>query len=221
MGKFACGLAVELDDIFHAESAEQLRDYDTANRVDSVDGYRKVGLGYGICVHKLKSEHLLDVTAVVGVVYIFMSEIIDFGKGVFAAFGYAQHLFALCVVEKFAFLVEELEGVPLLGVVAGCDDDASDRAFLHYSYLCCRSRGQTDVDHIHAHGCEGAGDEIADHGAAQTCVATHYDGARVARGITADKCCVSGCKLYNVQRREAFAGCAAYGAAYTGNRLDE
>ena len=50
---------------------------------------------------------------------IYFCEIEVFG------FSDSQYLFSLNVIEELAFLVEELEGIPLLRVVASCEDNTS------------------------------------------------------------------------------------------------
>ena len=68
----------------------------------------------------------------VGVVFGVMAESIDIGIVEVFGFGNLQHLVAFSGVEEFALLVEEFEGVPMTGVVAGGDDDAATGAFHRY-----------------------------------------------------------------------------------------
>lgn len=68
-------------------------------------------------VDQIKSEHAVDMTAVVGIVDILASEIVDTGKPVFIALGDAQHLLAFGIVQKFAPVIEQLQRVPLLGIM--------------------------------------------------------------------------------------------------------
>ena len=54
-----------------------------------------------------------------------MSELIHFREREILRFGNSQHSFALGIIEELTLLVEQLEGIPLFGVMAGCEDDTA------------------------------------------------------------------------------------------------
>ena len=83
-------------------------------------------------IDEVETQHHVDVLLVVGVVFGVMAESIDIGIVEVFGFGNLQHLVAFSGVEEFALLVEEFEGVPMTGVVAGGDDDAATGAFHRY-----------------------------------------------------------------------------------------
>ena len=124
MGEVACGLAVEFYDFFYAECGKELRDDNTADGVDGVDGYGEVGVGDSFAVDEGQGEHGFDVSAVVGGIGAYGAEVVDGRECVFAFGGDAEHFFTFGVVEEFTARVEEFKGVPLYGVV-GCGEDKS------------------------------------------------------------------------------------------------
>ena len=78
----------------------------------------------GLYIHEFQFQDLLNMVR--QVVFVgHMTQLIHLGKGKILFFGDCQHAFAFSIIEKLAFLVEELEGVPLLGVMAGGEDDSS------------------------------------------------------------------------------------------------
>ncbi len=82
MGKAASGLAVEFNDVLNTECAQELGNDYTAYRVDSINRYSEISLGYGLGVNKLKSLDHIDRLAVVGVVGIGSADFISRGKTV-------------------------------------------------------------------------------------------------------------------------------------------
>ena len=61
------------------------------------------------------------------------------------------------------FFVEELEGVPLAGVVTGRDDHTTAGTFHGNGQFGRRRGSQTDVDHVEAHAHQRTADDLADH----------------------------------------------------------
>ena len=110
------GRAVEFDDVLHAQGTQDGGDGDTANRVDAVDSYGEVFRRDGFFVHQRQIQHILNVVWQV-VFLTYMSQYIHFGEGEVLFLSNCQHTLSLCVVEKFALLVEQFQCVPLLGVV--------------------------------------------------------------------------------------------------------
>ena len=111
MGEVACGLAVEFYDFFYAECGKELRDDNTADGVDGVDGYGEVGVGDSFAVDEGQGEHGFDVSAVVGGIGAYGAEVVDGRECVFAFGGDAEHFFTFGVVEEFTARVEEFKGL--------------------------------------------------------------------------------------------------------------
>ena len=204
VGETSVGLAIELDDILHAESAEQLRDDNTANGIDSVDSHSKVSVDNRLTVNEVEGKHLLDVATVVGIVGEFMSKIGHFGKAVVIGSGNAEHLFAFGVVEKLAVVIEKLQSVPLCGIMAGRDDDAAVGFLTGDGDLRGGRRSEADVDHIKAHGAKRGDDDAAHHAARETGVASNDNHIGSDRRILAYERCVGSREFDDVDRRKAF-----------------
>ena len=106
MGEFSVWLAVEFNDVFNTERAQELWNHNAANRIDCIDSYCETGFADCVDIHKVKREHLLYVAEIICVVVIFLSEAVDVGKAVGFAFGYAEHFLALRVIEEFSLFVQ-------------------------------------------------------------------------------------------------------------------
>ena len=153
VGEVAGRFGVEPRHLGYAELSEEFGEDDAAHRVDGVDGHGEVGTADGVDVDEFEFLNHFDV--VVAVVLGVATEAVHVDKFKIAAVGFAYHLGGFCGGQEFAFLVEELQCVPLAGVMAGGDDDTAAGAFHRDSQLCGRSRGQSDVHHVetHAHKC--------------------------------------------------------------------
>ena len=206
-------LTVELYNVFHAERTEQLGDDDAAYGVDSIYRHSEVGFGNRVAVHEFKGEHLVYVLAVVGGVDLFVAELHHVGKLIRVVGCNGEHLFALGVVEEFSLLVEELQGVPLGGVVGCGDDYAAAGSFGHNGHFGGGSRGEADVDNIKSHAAESGNNDAAHHLSGEACVATHHDNVGCAGCGAAYECCICGGKFHDIKWRESFAGGTANCAA--------
>ena len=128
----------------------------------------------------------------------------------------SKHFLAFGIVEEFAARVQELQGVPLLGIVACSKDDASGGFLAGNSYFGSGRRGKPYIYHIESHGTESGHHETRHHFAGQTGVTTNdYQPVFFCLGSAGNKCGVCSCEFYNVERREALAGSASDGTADT------
>ena len=91
------------------------------------------------------------------------AQVIYFCKIEVFGFSDSQYLFSLEVIEELTFLVEEFECVPLLRVVASCEDDTSRCIESCDRQLGGWSSSQTNVDDIVAHTYECAAYELVHH----------------------------------------------------------
>ena len=88
---------------------------------------------------------------------IYFCEIEVFG------FSDSQYLFSLEVIEELAFLVEEFECVPLLGIVASSEDNSTRCLEACNCEFGSRCGGKSDIDDIVAHTYECAANELVHH----------------------------------------------------------
>jgi len=70
--------------------------------------------------------------------------------------------------------VEQLEGIPLLGIVRGSQDDAAVSLLEHNGHLHRGSGGQAGVDHVYAAGSQGAAYDLVHHRTGDTGIAAHH-----------------------------------------------
>ena len=62
-----------------------------------------------------------------------------------------EHLGALLGIQELASLIEQLQRVPLLRVMASGQDNTATSALHSHGQLRCRSRRQVNVDHVESH----------------------------------------------------------------------
>ena len=209
----ACRLTVELHDTLHTQGAQQSRYGQTAGGVDGIHGHLEVGFGNGLAVNERQGEDALYVTVDPVLLDSDLPQVVDLGVAHFAALGQAQDLLALGVVDKFAFGIEQLKSVPMLGVVAGGDDDAAVATGVDDGHLGGRRGAEAGLKDVDAHTLKGADNEAVDHSAAEARVATHSQAQALAAVLFLQEGGESRRELDNINGAEALAGDTAYGAA--------
>ena len=80
-------------------------------------------------------------------------------------FGQTQHFFTLGIGQELAVVVEQLERIPLLGIMGSGDDDTATSVLAHDSQFGGRRSGQTDIHDIKAHARECTHNSVEDHAA--------------------------------------------------------
>ena len=160
---------------------------------------------------------MVDVTAQPGVILHLTAQVVHVGIVKVLGFGQAQHLLALGIGQELAIVVQQLEGVPLLGVVGCGDDDATTGMLTHHSKFGCGGCGKADVDHIKAHTHEGTDYGIEHHTARQTGVTSDNDNIGLDGRIAAHKRGIGRSEFDDIEGREAIASLAADGASYSRN----
>ena len=74
------GGTVKLDDIFHAESLEELRYNNATYRVDCIDSHCEVGFTDCFHIHQVESKHAVDVATCVSLIFKLMTKVVNFCK---------------------------------------------------------------------------------------------------------------------------------------------
>ena len=115
--KVTCGLCVEWGDLFHTQCLEEFRQDDAAHGVDAVESYLEVLLLDGGNVHKVETQHHVYMFLVIGVVFEVFAQSVNVGEVKVFCLSNLQNFVAFVGIEEFALLVEELEGVPMAGVM--------------------------------------------------------------------------------------------------------
>ncbi len=220
MGELARGLAVELHDLA-AQRAQQLRDHRAADRIDGIDHHAEPAAAHRLGIDQRERQHLTDVLVVVGFAHEHAAQRIHLGKEVVLLLGQRQHALALGVGEELALIVEQLEGVPLTGVVRRGDDDAAVGAVVRHGQLDARRGAQAHVHHVGSAAEQRALDEAFDHAPRNTGVAADDDGKFFAWIRFRTQPHVSRGEFYDIEGREVVALGSAYGAPNARNGLYE
>ena len=207
--------------LIHAQCLEQHGYGNAAHRVHGIHSHREPCTLDGINVDQRQGQHRVDVPAQVGVVFLLASQMIHIGAVEIFGFGKPEHLLALGVGQELAVVIEQLQRIPLLGVVRGSDDDAATGFLAHYSQFGGRRCGQPDVDNVEAHAREGAHHQVEHHPARHTGVAAHHDNIRADRAVTPHKGGIGRSEFHNVERRQSVACAAPDGAANSRNRFNQ
>ena len=128
-------LAVEFNYVVYAEFLQKLWQHDSANRVHAVDNDLEIGSLYCIEIEDFHLQNHVDVAVFVVGNLGFLAKVVDVVISKVFRFGNCKHVLAFLVGEEFAVAVEELQGVPLLGVVACRDDDSAGSLFQDNSHF--------------------------------------------------------------------------------------
>ena len=115
-------------------------------------------------------------------------------------FGQRQHPLALGVAQKFSLGIQELQGVPLAGVVRCGDDDAAVGPVRRNGQFGSRRSAESDVHYVRAAAQQRAFDDVADHFARNTGVATHDDFEPFPGCGFGDETHVSGGEFNDIER---------------------
>ena len=201
----ACGFCIERGDVFNPEGLEEFGQDDAAHGIDAVKCNMEILLLDGWHINEVETQHHVNVLLVVGVVLNVFAKTVNISIVEVFCLSNLQHLVAFGGIEKFAFLVEELESVPMTGVVASCDDDAATGTFHRHGYLSGGCGGKPDVDHL----ARDAG--ITTY---YNLVAFHFCGATNQSGVCT-------CEFYNVEGIQALTGTSANCATDAGNRFNQ
>ena len=129
---------------------------------------------------------------------------------------------AFGIGEEFALFVQELEGVPLLGIVRGGEDDAAVGVLEKDGHFGRRSRGQAGVDHVDAAGQERTAHHVVDHFAGNARIAADHDFQPfLVRILHLELAGISRRESYDVNGRQSIAHGAANGTPDAGNGFDQ
>ena len=165
VGEISGGLAVE-PDAFHAQFFEQARHYYATYGIHRIHDHLETGILDGLYIDGLKGED--GIYMFIGVIMLFyMSEFIYRSEIEDSAFRTVQNGLSLRRGKELPFLVKELEGVPLPGIVRCRENDAAVCMGKADSKFRRGSGSESALHHIDAAGNEGAAHELLHHLAAQ------------------------------------------------------
>ena len=220
MGETAVGFPVD-GDAFHAQLPEKLRHADAAHGVDGVEHHFESGAADGFQIDERMMLHGVDMC---------LREIFPFQRPdtvhvhEFEVFGlgYALEGLAFGVSQEFAFLIEQLQGVPLLGVVRSRQDDAAVGVFEKDGHFRRRRRREAGVYDIDAAGEQGPRNDAVHHLAGNAGVAAHDHFQTLPVGmLLLELAGISRREFDDVDGGQRVADGAADGAPDAGNGFDQ
>ena len=172
VGKLSRRLAVELHAL-HSECLQQVRHHYTAHRVDGIQHHLEAMGADTLSIHQRMGQDGLHMR--VGKVLLHVrAQRIHIAVLEPLAVGYLNQFRTLGGIEELPVLIEQLEGIPLLGIVRSRQDDTSVGLLEDHGHLHSRSGGQTGVDHVYAAGSQGSADYLVHHGARDTGITSHH-----------------------------------------------
>ena len=171
MAEIACNLAVE-SDALHTQPFEKLGHDHSTDRIDRIHDHLEACCLDGRHIDCLQRENGIEV--LIGeIVLADRAEILDCREVEILFLRKIENLLPFSCSKELTLAVEELESVPLLGIVGGCDDDSAVRSGQDDRHLCGRCRSQSCLDYIDSAGNEGAYNEILHHFPGHSCIPAH------------------------------------------------
>ena len=220
VGEFARGVAVQLHDLA-PQSSQQFGHHDAAHRIHGVHNDLVAARTDGLGIDQRERQHLRDVPFVERFARKDAPDAVDGGVFVILLFRHRKHLFPLGIAEEFPVGVEQLQGVPLAGVVRGGDDDAAVGLVRDDGHLDPRRGAQADVYHIRTARQQGAFDQVGDHLARNPGVAADDYGKFFARLTAGGQTGVGRGELHHVGRRQVPGLGPSHGAPDAGNGFNQ
>ena len=109
----------------HTQLSQQFGQHDTTYRVHTIDSHLEISLADSLHVYEVKCKHAIYMLLVIRVVLCIVTHVVDVGKLECLGSSNRENFISLGSIEELALLIEELEGIPLLGVMACGKDDTT------------------------------------------------------------------------------------------------
>ena len=175
----------------YTELTEELGNDDTTDRVHCVECYREVSATDGFNIYEFEFLHMVNVALVVVEVLSVVTEVVNISKVKIAVISEAHYFSSFFGGKEFALFVEELQSIPLTGIVARCDNNTTYSLFHSHGEFSSRRRSKTDVYNIKAHTHERTTNCLTYHFARDTCVTTNDNLLAVSANMLFTKACIS------------------------------
>ena len=149
-----------------------------------------------------------------GVVFDIFAQMVHIGILEVFCLSNTEYLVAVLLVEELSLAVEQLEGIPLAGVMGSGNDDAAVGSAHAYSQFGGGSGGESDIDDVVAIAHEGTADHVLDHLAGDAGVTANDNAAAGVSPLSSflsplNKGSIGGYKLHDVQWIQRIAGRAS------------
>ena len=212
MGKVARHVSIEKL-IPYAEAFQKFGEYDAAHTIDAVNTDRKAGLPYCIGIDQIQVQYGLDVTVVEAGVCNDFTQMVDLSIAEVLFLSNLKHFVAVGSCQELAFAVQQLQGIPLAGVMRRRDDDASIGTAHTDSQFGGGCGGIAYVDDVEAHAYECSAHYVTYHSPRNTAVAPYHNLARLA-GYEGG---IGRCELDDIQRVQGISRASADSTADAGD----
>ena len=174
MCELAIGRAVHLHHLGHAQGLQQLGHGDAAHGVHGIHGHLESTGPDGLHIHQVQCKDGRDVLVGPAFIHAHSAQVIHRCEGKLLALRQAEHFGPQLRADELPLGVEQLQGIPLLGVVAGGEDDAGIGFLPGHGHLGGGGGGQPEVDHFKAEADQRAAHQVGHHGAAGAGIAAHH-----------------------------------------------
>lgn len=159
----------------HAHTFQQSGYHNTPHGVHGIDRHPKAPFPDSLRIHQRQSQYPVNMLVAERGALYHAAERIDIRIGEIRRIREPQHLAPVGIAEELAPRVEQLESVPLPGIVARGDDDAAVGRLGRYGHLHSRCRAESEVYHIHPAPHKGTLHKAVNHLARKTGIASHSD----------------------------------------------
>ena len=173
MGEITMRRAMQLEYLLHAQGVQQIRQHDTSHGVHAIDRHPEISGTNRLHIHERKRQHPLDMLLLITRILDNLAQMLHIGEREILGSGDAQHLGSLSGIEELTPLVQQLQGIPLLRIMAGGQYNATASALHRHGHLGRRCRGKADVHHIKTHPHQGAHDDVPHHRPGDAGIAPH------------------------------------------------
>ena len=210
-------------DTLDAQAFQETRHDDAAHRVDGIYHHGEMRRLDGFHVHGGQGQDGIQVP-VREIFFLDGAQLVYLGKVEVFFLCKIQHGLAFYGSEEFAFVVQELKGVPLARVVAGGEDDAAVCLGKQHGHFRGGGRGKTAFDYIDSAADEGAYNQLLYHITGHTGVFAHDNFITLAVGLRfalGEGSSIGRREFDNVNRGQSATRGAADGSANTGNGFDK
>ena len=209
-------LTVQFFYVLNPQSLQQFGQDNSPYRIDAINSHVEIRLTDSLHVHQVKGQDTINMLLVISQVLAVRAQFVHLC--ILKGFGLrnAQHFVAFLLVEELTLLVQQLQGVPLLGVMRSGQDDAAAGAFHGHGQFGSRSGGKVDVHHIPAHTHQGTDHHVLHHFSGKAGVTSYHNFITLHCTRLANQGRISRCELHDIQRVQPFTGLSANSTADAG-----
>ena len=217
--KLTIGVTVELDNLA-THTTQQLGNSRTTHRIDSVYDNLKILLGNSLNINQRQCQHHIDVSEIEVLACYNTTNVVNIGELIVGLFGKSKHLLTIFVGQELATSIEQLQRIPLLGIVRSGDDNTTIGLMRSDCHLDTRSGTEIDIDNISTATDQRALNQAHNHLTRDAGITTYDDLNALFATAFLDETRVSYCILYDIDRSKVFTLNATDCAANTRDRFN-